>query len=300
MLLNPESEHTQVRNFLELTTDAVILADSEGRLIEFNSNAKKLELISENDSLLEKDWYPALRFLPPGEAVHIFLRTSVIKRLLEVKVAAICLADFPEKIITAYVFQDRTPYRKLEVTIKRLKSLNHRDRNRIRDLEIRDPLTGLFNRNYMMETFAAELSKASRNDHSIGIILMDIDRLKGINDAFGNSKGDMLIAEIGKILLENSRKSDIACRLGGEEFLLLLPGAKREIVLERAEKIRELFSKFFMEDSTGPINGTLSAGVAMFPADGTSEDDLIYAANSALYVAKRSGRNRVVSTGTKD
>lgn len=300
MLLNPESEHTQVRNFLELTADAVILADSDGRLIEFNSNAKKLELISENESLLEKDWYPVLRLLALGDAVNIFLRTSSIKRRFEVKVAEIRLADFPEKILTAYIFQDKTEFRKLEVKIKRLKSLGHRDRNRIRDLEIRDPLTGLFNRNYMMETFSAELSKASRNGNSIGIILMDIDRLKGINDAFGNSKGDMLIAEIGKILLENSRKSDVACRLGGEEFLLLLPGAQRKTVLERAEKIRKLFSKFYMEDSVDLLTGTLSAGVAMFPADGSSEDDLIYAANSALYVAKRSGRNRVVSTGTKD
>ncbi|PNV74129.1 GGDEF domain-containing protein [Leptospira inadai] len=300
MLLNPESEHTQVRNFLELTTDAVILADSHGRLIEFNSNARKLELISENDSLLEKDWYPVLRLLAPGDAVHIFLRTSTSKRRFEVKVAAIRLTDFPEKTLTAYIFQDKTDFRKLEVTLSRLKSLNRRDRNKIRELEIRDPLTGLFNRNYMVETFNAELSKATRNGHSIGIILMDIDRLKGINDAFGNSKGDMFIAEIGKILLENSRKSDIACRLGGEEFLLLLPGAERKIVLERAERIRELFSKFFVENFADPITGTLSAGVAMFPADGSSEDELIYAANSALYIAKRSGRNRVVSTGTKD
>ncbi len=284
-------------NFLESLDDAILIADSKGKLIDFNTSAKNLGLVSEKQSLKDCIWYHLLIDRDPKEQIFLTIKTPTGKLRCISRYIPILLEE--KEPAKAFFFRDLTSQKIAEAKAKRFETLFRRRESKIKELEIRDKLTGLFNRDFTIESFQTEVFRAERTEAKIGIVYFDIDRLKAINEAFGNSKGDLFIKAMGEILLENSRRSDIACRIGGEEFLLLLPGAARNIVLERAEKIRRLFSEFIVSDLTGDIKSTVSVGVAMYPEDGLTQDDLLHEAYAALYIAKRSGRNRVVSTGTK-
>ncbi len=164
----------------------------------------------------------------------------------------------------------------------------------LRALSTRDALTGLFNRRYMEEAFAREVSRAARQNYSIGVIMLDIDQFKQFNDTFGHAGGDVLLREIGRFLHNHVRSSDIACRYGGEEFIILMPDTSLETLLERAELLRRSAMHLrpdFMGSALGPV--TISVGVAMLPDHGTTADETIHAADQALYRSKRAGRNRV-------
>jgi diguanylate cyclase (GGDEF)-like protein/PAS domain S-box-containing protein len=159
---------------------------------------------------------------------------------------------------------------------------------------IRDPLTGLFNRRHLEESLAKEVQKAQRQSHSLGLLMVDLDHFKLVNDSHGHEAGDAVLREMGKIFTRHIRSGDIACRFGGEEFTILLPDASLDIVRKRAEQIREAAkaTQVRVGDHTlAPV--TLSIGVAFFPYDGTNPDDLLQAADSALYRAKKEGRDRV-------
>jgi diguanylate cyclase (GGDEF)-like protein len=116
---------------------------------------------------------------------------------------------------------------------------NLRLRETLRFQSIRDPLTGLFNRRYLEETFERELSRAARTDALIGVVLFDIDHFKRFNDTFGHEAGDLVLKELGPLIKEHRRGEDIACRYGGEEFILVLPSVTLEATRLRAEALRE-------------------------------------------------------------
>lgn len=164
----------------------------------------------------------------------------------------------------------------------------------LRTLSTRDALTGLFNRRYMEEAFAREVSRAERQGYPIGVIMLDIDSFKQFNDTFGHAGGDVLLREVGHLLHNHVRSSDIACRYGGEEFIILMPDTTLDALMERAELLRRsamYLRPDFMGSALGPV--TISVGVAMLPEHGTTADETIHAADQALYRSKRAGRNRV-------
>lgn len=165
----------------------------------------------------------------------------------------------------------------------------------MRNLSIRDPLTGLFNRRYMEEALAQEQHRAKRNDMQMAVIMIDIDHFKVFNDTYGHDGGDAVLRELGAFFKIHVRGGDIACRYGGEEFILILSPSTAEGARQRAEKIREdaaLLSVKHADRDLGAI--TLSLGVATFPAHASEAAALIKAADIALYQAKGAGRNRVV------
>ncbi|MFH0793900.1 MAG: diguanylate cyclase, partial [bacterium] len=165
----------------------------------------------------------------------------------------------------------------------------------LRDLSIRDALTGLFNRRYMAETIDREVRRASRSDGMLGVIMLDLDNFKMFNDTFGHDAGDELLRELGTFLRNNIRGEDVPCRYGGEEFLLILPGASLEVSTQRAEKLREGIKHVHAKHAGQSLgNITLSLGVAVFPAHGSNPQEVIQAADAALYRAKKEGRDRVV------
>jgi len=171
-------------------------------------------------------------------------------------------------------------------------------RSTLRQQSIRDPLTGMYNRRYMEETLEREVLRATRNNENVGVIMLDIDHFKDFNDTFGHQAGDILLQSLGHFFLSHVRGEDVACRYGGEEFILLLPGSNIEETRDRAEEMREkvnLLSVDFKGQALGKI--TLSFGVSVFPNHGTSPDILIQTADQALYRAKSEGRNRVVVAG---
>lgn len=172
-------------------------------------------------------------------------------------------------------------------------------RERLHNQSIRDPLTGLFNRRYMEESFLRELARAQRHTTPIGIIMLDVDHFKRFNDTHGHEAGDLVLQELGTLLLHETRKDDIACRFGGEEFVVILPGASLEQASKRAERLRKAVEERLHLQHQGealpPV--AISLGVSAFPANGQRMGLLLEAADQALYQAKDAGRNRVMLAG---
>jgi diguanylate cyclase (GGDEF)-like protein len=164
----------------------------------------------------------------------------------------------------------------------------------LRSQSIRDPLTGLFNRRYMEESLERELRRAERSGQPVGFIMLDIDHFKHFNDTFGHQAGDALLRALGDLVGERTRGQDVACRFGGEEFSLILTGATREAAQKRAELLREEVKRLSVTHA-GQLLGkiTLSLGVAAYPGDGRTTEELVRAADKALYAAKAAGRNRI-------
>jgi diguanylate cyclase (GGDEF)-like protein/PAS domain S-box-containing protein len=167
-----------------------------------------------------------------------------------------------------------------------------------REQSVRDHLTGLFNRRYLEETLERELLRAKRKKFSLGIIMLDVDDFKSFNDKFGHAIGDLVLQSLGKLFLDNIRGEDIVSRYGGDEFLLVLPDTGKNVVLERAEELREDAASIGLqtESCTFPTV-SLSMGVSIFPENGTTISTLLKAADDALYQAKNLGRNKVVIAG---
>jgi diguanylate cyclase (GGDEF)-like protein len=180
---------------------------------------------------------------------------------------------------------------------------NVRLREMLKEQTIRDPLTQLYNRRYLEDTLNREISRATRAGARIGIIMLDIDNFKQFNDSFGHLVGDELLRALGTFLKTHLRPEDIPSRYGGEEFILVLPGASCEIVRDRAETLRKGFRGIQLDRGQG-IDKTqgaisLSFGVAVFPEHGATVEGVLRAADEALYQAKMGGKDCVVVAADK-
>lgn len=164
----------------------------------------------------------------------------------------------------------------------------------LRYQSLRDPLTGLYNRRYLNETLAKEIDRAHRTQQFISLILLDVDHFKRFNDVYGHSAGDLVLNQIGSYLESETRKYDIACRFGGEELIVVMPGASLADSVVRAEKIRAGIKQLELEHEGQKLESvTVSIGVSCFPDDSTTVEGLIQAADKALYQAKEDGRDCV-------
>ncbi|HLJ59783.1 MAG TPA: diguanylate cyclase [bacterium] len=171
---------------------------------------------------------------------------------------------------------------------------NLRLRETLRDQSIRDALTGLYNRRYLEETLDREIRRAERTGQPLSVVMFDIDLLKHFNDTFGHDAGDLLLREIGSMLRSWSRQEDIACRYGGDEFVITLPGATLSDARRRAEEIVDASRHLDVRYRGNPVGSmTLSLGVATYPTHGATMESLIRAADAALYRAKQRGRARI-------
>lgn len=176
-------------------------------------------------------------------------------------------------------------------------------RTKLEQQAVRDPLTNLYNRRYLDESFSRELERAKRKGMSVGVLMIDVDHFKKFNDTFGHDAGDYVIQKMGVLLSNIVRGEDIACRYGGEEFTLIIcetnQRAAKKRALELLEMVRELELEF-NHKSLGHI--TLSIGMAMYPNHGDSQQKLIAAADEALYRAKKSGRDqlKIASSAIQD
>ena len=166
---------------------------------------------------------------------------------------------------------------------------------KLADQSIRDPLTGLFNRRYMEETIQREILRAARKQTKIGIIMADIDHFKKFNDTYGHKAGDELLIRLADFFKLKMRGSDIACRYGGEEFILILPESSGEDTYKRADNLREEVKnlELYYRDQHLP-SITLSIGIATYPDSGEEFNELIRVADTALYKAKEQGRDTVI------
>jgi two-component system cell cycle response regulator len=160
-----------------------------------------------------------------------------------------------------------------------------------------DPLTGLFNRGYVEDRFAIELSRARRYGQVLTLVVIDADRFKALNDTHGHSAGDMVLRKLASLLRNSFRQSDTAARYGGEEFVVLLPETDLETAEKKVESLRQLVAgtAFPLSPKGETLRVTISAGLATFPQDGNDEAELFATADERLFQAKREGRNRVVA-----
>ncbi|GAA4987102.1 diguanylate cyclase [Kineococcus glutinatus] len=168
-------------------------------------------------------------------------------------------------------------------------------RERLQEEAVRDALTGLHNRRHLVAALEDAVTRATRSGGCVGVVLLDVDHFKLVNDTHGHQAGDEVLCAVAAGLLEGTREGDTVARYGGEEFVVLLPGAGAEAAARRAEEIRAR-----CEAARVPVGGdvrlsvTVSAGVAVFPADGVDARGVLAAADAALYAAKAAGRNRVL------
>jgi diguanylate cyclase (GGDEF)-like protein len=181
-------------------------------------------------------------------------------------------------------------------------SLKHLQRlSSVKREAIHDTLTGLVNRRYLEERLSSEMQKAFPVGTNLSIIMVDIDHFKMVNDTFGHAGGDKVLRDIASLLKASVRRQDdTVARYGGEEFVLVLPGAPLEATSMIAERIRKSVESTPIDIGQTPIHLTISLGVSNFPIHrAKSKEELVKMADSALYDAKRGGRNRVCIFGGK-
>ena len=163
----------------------------------------------------------------------------------------------------------------------------------LQEQAVRDGLTGLYNRRYLDEMLEREVSRARREGIPLSLVMLDIDHFKRVNDTYGHQAGDEVLRILAATLMADIRTEDMACRYGGEEFLILLPNMPLAAALTRAEAWRGAVEKLCIVHGDFPIQFTVSLGVAAYPDDGKTPDDLTRCADQALYRAKHGGRNQV-------
>ena len=167
-------------------------------------------------------------------------------------------------------------------------------RDALREMALRDGLTGLYNRRYLEDALNRELHRAERNRACVAVLMIDIDQFKHFNDKYGHDAGDFVLSAVSRAVTKSIRLSDIACRYGGEELVVVLCEADLACALERAEEIRAAIRSTHLRHLGQTLPApTASFGVAAYPQHGTKPTDLLKAADQALYRAKQEGRDRV-------
>ena len=166
---------------------------------------------------------------------------------------------------------------------------------RLGQLAVTDGLTGLYNHRHFHERLALEVERSQRSGLPLSLLMLDVDHFKQFNDSFGHPAGDEVLRQLARVLTDARRANDVVARYGGEEFSVILVDTAKFTAAKVAERLRERVEAHDFSDAA-PKAGTLgvSIGVATFPDDGTDAEALVRAADTALYVAKRAGRNRVV------
>ena len=205
-------------------------------------------------------------------------------------------------IAKPYNFQELEARVRAMLRIKRLQDeLDQKNRElevankRLRKLSITDGLTELYNHRHVHQLLRDEFERSARTEEPVAVAMLDLDRFKNINDTYGHPTGDVILYETARILKETAREIDMVGRYGGEEFIAILPNTDEEEAGRFAERVRHAVEGHLYRDEANEIRMTVSSGVASFPAPGVdSPEALLKRADDALYVAKESGRNRVV------
>jgi diguanylate cyclase (GGDEF)-like protein/PAS domain S-box-containing protein len=299
-----KSSELRYRRLFEAAQEGILILDAEtGAITDVNLFLIKLLGYSREEFVEKKLWeVGAFKDIEASqEAFEALQKNEYIRyedlplkaksgKLIQVEFVSNVYLVEEEKVIQCNI-RDITERKQAQIALLKSEAL-------LRELSVRDHMTGLFNRRYMEETLERELLRASRKKLSLGIILLDVDNFKKFNDTCGHAAGDAILHELGKLMLEHIRGEDIPSRYGGDEFVIILPDASREVTRERAELLREHAHHFNIQiegQTLEPV--TLSLGVAVFPEDGSTSATILSAADAALYNAKREGRGRVNMAG---
>lgn len=294
---------------LEALIDPVLVVDPRGRVIEANPAALKLAGLQQGwqgRALIDWPVFGAdlQRLLEQheGDASEQMLTLTSAARYYEVRVRGIerTTRNGPVLLGRMLYIRDVTLRHLAELKLAEALALSEERlstisslHEQLREQALCDPLTGLYNRRYLDEFFARELARAQREKLPLALALIDLDHFKRLNDECGHLVGDDVLKAVAQHLLDNLRSTDAVFRIGGEEFLLILPGADSEEARHRLQNICSQLADQEIATRGGHQRVTLSAGLAHWPQQGQTLDELLQAADAALYQAKRGGRNRV-------
>jgi len=291
---------------IENMGDGVLVMDEQGRIIDINPAMQNF-LDLEPDTYLGKNVSEAL-----GELVEdtdklineLETRTEIklpnhSSRYLDLRVTPIYDDDhrMNGRLI---VFRDVTDRKEVEKDLRRAMDRLQTQlieigllQSQLREQAIRDALTNLFNRRYLEETLERELARAARELYPLCVVMMDIDHFKDVNDTYGHGAGDLVLRALADTVTKQSRHGDFVCRFGGEEFILVMPNIGIEIAHERALGLHMIIEELNVPYEQHNLTVTVSMGLAWYPAHGETKEQLLRAADRALYAAKNAGRNRL-------
>jgi diguanylate cyclase (GGDEF)-like protein/PAS domain S-box-containing protein len=282
----------------------VLVTDLENRLIDFNRAAARGLNLSQKNSMgkplneVLSCWEnQAERFLwienthdeiyIPEERQFFELTVSPIQtKKGETIGRVVVLHDITERKLAEEKL--RETHADLQAYVQKIEMLQAD----LREQAIRDSVTGLYNRRFLEETLERLLRQASDRGHPVGLIFLDIDHFKLFNDTSGHAAGDLMLRTLAQQMLLLTRSTDLVCRYGGEEFVVVLPDAPLAAAVDRAEKIRQAVARRQIEFEEKTLSMTISVGVAAFPEHGLTSEEIIAAADMALYRAKAAGRNQ--------
>ena len=299
-----KTSELRYRRLFEAAQDGILILDAQtGAITDVNPFLIKMLGYSRAEFVAKKLWeVGAFRDIEASqEAFEALQKNEYIRyedlplraksgKLIDVEFVSNVYAVGDEKVIQCNI-RDITERKQAQDALLKSQVL-------LREQSVRDHLTGLFNRRYMEETLERELLRAARKQLSLGIIMLDVDEFKHSNDTHGHAAGDLILRELGGLLLRQVRGEDVACRYGGDEFILILPDASRQVTRERAERICEYARQLHLRFEGQSLAAVgLSLGVAVFPEHGATSTAILRAADAALYRAKHEGRGRVVAAG---
>lgn len=293
----------QYLSLSEAVIDAIISIDEKGRIIFCNSSTKKMfgygdEIIGKDITILMPERYRQAH----QQGLKRYISTGLSKIIgSTVELAGLRKdgTEFPiEMSLSVWrndvqyfftgIIRDITERKRME---RRLLEAN----KKLEELTFRDSLTHLYNRRYIYRFLEGEFNRAKRYKNPFSCLLIDVDYFKKINDQHGHLFGDKVLVDLASVLLNVTRSTDIVSRFGGEEFLAVLLGVEMKGAVDFAERVRYAVSKLRLENKEKGVCSvlTVSIGISTFTANISDMEELINQADTALYEAKRLGRNRV-------
>ena len=284
-------------------TDGFIVIDAQRRIVESNAAIRRMfdtgqpvkpgRLLGEQLAALDAHvnlvgTTPTTTEFVHGSTRHLELRTfAICDDDGNMTGAALIVRDVTEARTTSLALEQANAQLKAQLdTIQSMQA-------QLQEQVIRDPLTGLYNRLYLADALARELTCSARTQGTFAVVMIDVDHFKSVNDVYGHALGDAILRALGGLLRQQVRPTDSPCRYGGEEFVVIMRDVTLELAIERVNELRVAFSALRFASNRLDVSRTFSAGVALFPQHGRDEAALLAAADAALYAAKAAGRNQV-------
>lgn len=292
---------------IESMSDGVVVVDEKGRIVDINPamksflNEEPAELIGRSISEVLNPWSHKVDQLLDGFET----RTEITvpgkpSRYLDLRITPLYN---DRQVLTGrlIVFRDVTDLKEVENHLRRAMDRLQTQlieigtlQSQLREQAIRDALTNVFNRRYLEETLERELARAERESYPLCLIMMDLDYFKVVNDTYGHEAGDVVLKVLAETVTRQSRHGDFVCRYGGEEFVLVMPNIGIETARQRAGELHQTINSLNISYGAFNLTTTISMGIAAYPDHGKTKEEILRAADRAMYIAKNTGRNRVV------
>ena len=292
---------------VEYLDSGVLVLDVQNRVADMNEAARRLLDVKEHVALGS----PAERFLSryPDVWVHCQspnpLSWTLIhwdEQYIELRVEPLYRGNtFSGRLV---VFYDVSEMMRAQIQVQQMNERltlqlaeNEKLQTQLREQAIRDPLTNLYNRRYLEQSLEQLLPAAEQVGTPVSLFALDIDSFKCLNDGYGHAAGDLILQTLSQVILSHIQCESVACRMGGDEFLVVLPNVSHDAALKLAEELREAMGQVRVPYRGATLSCSISIGVCTYPLHERTIDGLFYRADQALYQAKRTGRNKVCSAG---